>query len=66
VPSVTINTGFTGEDGREEVLSEYLCDCPGCPNSAVHVIGFARAFGGGFAVCSEHAKLLRKRGVDVQ
>ena len=52
---VSIATGFTAEDGREEVLCEYLCDVPDCPNPAAQVMGFARELGGGFAVCAEHA-----------
>ena len=55
VPQVRIVTGFTAEDGREEILAEYQCDVSGCPNPAEHVMGFARELGGGFAVCAEHA-----------
>lgn len=55
MPRVTIATGFTAEDGREETLDEYLCDAANCPNPAEHVIGFARELGGGYAVCAEHA-----------
>jgi hypothetical protein len=55
MPRVTIATGFMVEDGREEILAEYLCDVAGCPNPAAHVMGFAREFGGGYAVCAEHA-----------
>ena len=55
MPHVSIATGFKTDDGREEILAEYLCDVPDCPNTATQVIGFARELGGGFAVCAEHA-----------
>jgi hypothetical protein len=55
MPHVIIATGFRAEDGREEILTEYLCDVPDCPNPAAEVMGFAREAGGGFAVCAEHA-----------
>jgi hypothetical protein len=65
VARVIIATGFVGADGREEVLSEYQCDCPDCPNPAERAMGFAREFGGGFAVCAEHAAQLERRsGID--
>jgi hypothetical protein len=38
MPQVTIKTGIAGPDGREEELTEYLCDWPGCPNVAEHVL----------------------------
>jgi hypothetical protein len=56
VPRVTIPTGFIGPDGREEKLSEYLCDHPDCPNIAVHVLGVAPGLQLSFAVCPEHAR----------
>ena len=34
VPLVTLRTGFHAPDGREEALTEYLCDWPGCAVSA--------------------------------
>jgi len=55
---VTIATGFRTEDGREEILAEYLCDVPDCPNPAAEVMGFVRGFGG-YAVCAEHAGVRR-------
>jgi hypothetical protein len=30
-----------------------------CPNPAAQVLGFVREFGGGFAVCAEHAAVKR-------
>jgi hypothetical protein len=62
MPRVSIATGFAAEDGREEVLSDYQCDMPDCPNRAEHVMGFARELGGGFAVCAEHAGAARGKG----
>lgn len=59
MPRVSIATGFRAEDGREEILAEYLCDVADCPNPAAEVIGFAREIGGGYAVCAEHAALRR-------
>ena len=59
MPRVIIATGFTAEDGREEVLSDDQCDVPDCPNHAAQVMGFARELGGGFAVCAEHAGMRR-------
>src|SRR3954463_10850930 len=39
VPQVTIRITI---EGREETLSEYLCDWAGCPNVAVEVLGIVR------------------------
>ena len=61
---VSIATGFTAEDGREEILSEYQCDVPDCPNAAVQVMGVARELGRGFAVCAEHATARRRTTAD--
>jgi hypothetical protein len=36
---VTIKTGLTAPDGREEKLTEYLCDYPDCPNFATRLVG---------------------------
>ena len=61
---VSIATGFTAEDGREEILSEYECDVTDCPNAAVEVVGVARELGRGFAVCAEHANARRRQTVN--
>jgi hypothetical protein len=42
-------------DGREEHLTEYLCDYLGCPNIATHVLGCEKEIGIRAAVCDEHA-----------
>jgi hypothetical protein len=54
IPQVTIKTGLTTPDGREEQLTEYLCDHPGCPNIATQVLGCAKDLGLVAAVCDEH------------
>lgn len=56
MPVVILRVGKAADDGREEVLQEYLCDHPGCPNPAQHVMGCAREVGAGYAVCDEHAR----------
>jgi hypothetical protein len=54
MPSVTVKTGITGADGREEELTEYICNWPGCPNFAQHVLGYVRETGLRLALCKEH------------
>ena len=61
MPQTIIRTGFLGPDGNEEILAEYLCDCPDCPNTAEHLIGIARELGGGLVVCAEHAAALQRQ-----
>jgi len=51
---VIIKTGLVDADGREEQLSEFLCDTPGCPNVASHVLGRVPGLGLFSAVCQEH------------
>lgn len=52
MPQITIRTIV---DGREETLSEYLCDWPDCPDVAVHVVGVVRELRIRAAMCAEHA-----------
>jgi hypothetical protein len=52
LPQVTIRAVV---DGREETLTEYLCDWPGCPNVAVTSLGVVRHLCMWAAVCAEHA-----------
>jgi hypothetical protein len=61
MPAVSIKTGIVTADGSEEILSEYLCDSPGCPNIAEHVMGVARDLATAFVVCAEHASVLAVR-----
>ena len=55
MPHVVIKTGFAAPDGRQEELSEYICDRPGCPNIATQVLGCIKELGLYMAVCDEHA-----------
>jgi len=55
VPQVTLRTIV---DGREETLTEYLCDWPACPNVAVTSLGVVRDLCMRAAVCAEHARQL--------
>jgi hypothetical protein len=59
VPRITIKIGFADPDGREEELAEYMCDTPGCPNVATHVLGRVAELGLFAAVCSEHYSVKR-------
>jgi hypothetical protein len=59
MPQVTIRTTL---NGREEVLSEYMCDWADCPNVAVEVIGVVRELRLRAALCAEHAALIANRG----
>jgi hypothetical protein len=61
VPRIIIKTGRAGPDGREEELTEYICDAPGCPNVAIHVLGGVRELGLFTAVCQEHVPPKPKR-----
>jgi hypothetical protein len=54
MPLVTIRTGFQAPDGQEETLTEYLCDWPGCPNVAVHLLGGIAEFRAIAVVCDKH------------
>ena len=55
MPLVTIKTGIAAPDGREEELTEYLCDWPHCPNAATQVMGVVRDPRMAAAVCDTHA-----------
>jgi hypothetical protein len=55
MPRVTIRTGSLARDGREEELTEYLCDWPGCANIATQVVGCVREVGLATVMCDEHA-----------
>jgi hypothetical protein len=58
VPRVTIRAEF---DGKEESISEYMCDFAGCPNIAVEVLGIVPALRVRAAVCAEHAAAIAKQ-----
>jgi hypothetical protein len=55
MPWVTIKTGFTEQNGQEEVLREYTCDHPGCPNFATQILGYIREIRAMAAVCDSHS-----------
>lgn len=55
MPHVTVKSGVTSPDGSEDKLAEYLCDWPGCPNIANHVLGRVREIGAMVVLCDEHA-----------
>ena len=57
MPQVTIRTIV---NGREEAVSEYICDWPDCPNVATEVIGIVRELRVRSALCAEHAARLRR------
>ncbi len=56
---VTIKTGLLDPDGREEELTEYLCDYPDCPNIATSVLGCLVELRLTAAVCDVHASPAR-------
>ena len=58
MPQVTVRTNA---NGREESVSEYLCDWPDCPEVAVHVVGIVRELRIHTAMCAEHAARLGPR-----
>ena len=55
MPRVTIRTGVFAPDGREEAITDDLCDAPGCPNIATQVLGCIKEIGISAAVCHEHS-----------
>ena len=59
MPRVTIKTGFKTAQGHEEVLSEYICDWPDCPNVGEHVAGVVRELALACVLCREHAGMLQ-------
>ena len=60
MPRVTLRAPDSA-DGKEDTVSEYICDSPGCPNVAVHVVGVVRQLGTLVAVCADHARMLAER-----
>ena len=57
MPRVRIRTGFYLPDGQEEVLSEFMCDEPGCGNIATEVVGHLNESGLSAVACREHAAI---------
>ena len=66
MPRVTIRSGITDNEGREEVLHAYLCDWPDCPNEAVHALGVIRELRISSALCDKHFAALKARKKDDQ
>jgi len=60
MPRVTLRAPGSA-DGKEDTVSEYICDSPDCPNVAVHVVGVARELRTLVAVCGYHARMLAER-----
>jgi hypothetical protein len=54
-PRVAIKTGLIEPDGRDEELTEYLCDYPNCPNIATRMLGCLVELRLMAAVCEEHS-----------
>jgi len=57
VPQVTLRTFV---DGREDTISEYMCDWPDCPHVGVHVFAVS-ALRLRAVVCAEHAARIANR-----
>jgi hypothetical protein len=60
MPSVTLRT-TDPVSGEGEALTEYICDWPGCPNVAEHVVGVLRELRAFSAVCRTHAAMIAER-----
>jgi hypothetical protein len=58
MPNITLRMVV---DGREETISEYICDWSDCPNVAVEVMGVVRELRLASMLCAEHAALVRKQ-----
>ena len=56
MPLITIKTTIAG---KEESLSEYLCDWPDCPNPAKQVVGVIRELRAVAMVCEVHSEFIR-------
>jgi hypothetical protein len=59
MPAVTLRT--TRADGKEETLTEYICDWPDCPNIAEHFLGVLREIRAVSALCPAHAAMIADR-----
>jgi hypothetical protein len=60
MPRVTLRADES-VDGKEDTVSEYICDWPDCPNVAVHVVGVVRELRAFVAMCSDHARMAAER-----
>jgi hypothetical protein len=59
MPRVTLRTETA--DHKDVQLTEYFCDVADCPNTAEHVLGFARELGAFVAVCAPHKRMLAEK-----
>jgi hypothetical protein len=59
MPRVTLRAETA--DGKEDTLTEYICDWPDCPNVAEHVLGVVRELRAFAVVCTPHARLMAER-----
>jgi hypothetical protein len=48
-------------DGKEDTVSEYICDWPDCPHVAVDVVGVVRELRAFVAMCADHARMVAER-----
>ena len=62
IPQLTIKTGLTTPDGREELITEYFCDHRGCPNIATRVLGCVAELGLVAVMCEDHSPKLSANG----
>ena len=60
MPRVTLRADES-VDGKENAVSEYICDWPDCPNVAMHVVGVVRELRAFVAMCDDHARMLAER-----
>jgi hypothetical protein len=58
MPRVTLRAVI---NGREESISEYMCDWSDCPNIAVEVVRFVRELRICTVMCAEHAAMYAKQ-----
>ncbi len=54
MPRITLRCSESPGNDKEDTVSEYICDAPGCPNIAQHVLGVIAELRAFVAVCPEH------------
>jgi hypothetical protein len=60
MPRVTLRAD-SSVDGKEDTVSEYICDWPDCPHVAVDVVGVVRELRAFVAMCADHARMVAER-----
>jgi hypothetical protein len=58
MPKVTLRTEV---DGREEIISEDICDWPDCPHPASHLVGVVSELRIRVVICDKHAAEMLNR-----